>query len=133
MKNYKGLSGLGSCKCCCFENLLTAKWSTGVTRGTGVGNSWLFFIVFVSISYFKLVFLQKAIMGCILLNVSLKLLLALNMYQCLFIISFIFSSTGLYVTENEIECLRLDLHCFKNNDLSRWSNLSICFLAVDLL
>ena len=42
----------------------------------------------------------------------------LNVCQCLFIISFIFGSTGLYVTENGIESLRLGLQCFKSNDLS---------------
>ena len=42
-------------------------------------------------------------MGCTLLNISLKLLSMLNMCQCLFIISFILGSTGLYVTENGIE------------------------------
>ena len=34
VKNCKGLSGLSACKCCCFENLLAAKRSTGVTWGT---------------------------------------------------------------------------------------------------
>ena len=29
-----GFSGLSACKCCCFEKLLAAKWSTGVTWGT---------------------------------------------------------------------------------------------------
>ena len=50
------------------------------------------FMVFVLISCFELVFLRKAFIGCILLNVSLTLLvllmLMLNMWQCLFIISF---------------------------------------------
>ena len=67
----------------------------------------------VPISCVKLVFLRKAIMGCILLNVSLTPLLMFNMCQCLFIISFIFGSTGLYVNENGIESLRLDLKCLK--------------------
>ena len=57
----------------------------------------------------------------------------LNMCQSLFIISFIFSITGLYVTETGIESLRLKLQCFKSNDLSRWPTLSICFLTVDSL
>ena len=47
------------------------------------------------------------------------------MCQCLFIISFMFGSTELYVTENGIESLRLGLQFFKSNDLSRWSTLSI--------
>ena len=34
VKDCKGLSGLGACKCCCFENLLAAKQSIGVTWGT---------------------------------------------------------------------------------------------------
>ena len=55
------------------------------------------------------------------------------MCQSLFIISFIFSITGLYVTETGIESLRLKLQCFKSNDLSRWQTLSICFLTVDSL
>ena len=50
----------------------------------GVRNFWLFFIVFVSISYFKLVILRRAAMGCILLNISLKLLLMLNIYVTVF-------------------------------------------------
>ena len=86
-----------------------------------------------SVSCFKVVFLRKAIMGCKLLNISLKLLSMLNMYQCLFVISFIFGSTGLYVIENGTESLRLGLQCFKSKDLSRWSTVSICFLTVDSL
>ena len=35
-------------------------------------NFWLFFIVFVPISCFKVVFLRKAIIGCELLNISSK-------------------------------------------------------------
>ena len=66
-------------------------------------NFWLFLIVFVPINCFKLVFLWKAVMSCKLLNISLKLLLMVNMCQCLFIISFIFGSTGFYVTENGVE------------------------------
>ena len=68
-----------------FENLLAAKRSTGVTWGTfacdccvGVRNFWLFLIVFVHISCFKLKFLRKAIMSCELLNISLKLLSMFN-------------------------------------------------------
>ena len=34
VKNCNGLSGLSACKCCCFENLLAVKWSTGVTWST---------------------------------------------------------------------------------------------------
>ena len=52
------------------------------------------------------------------------------MCQCLFIISFMFGSTELYVTENGIESLRLGLQFFGSNDLSTWSVLSICFLTV---
>ena len=51
-------------------------------------------------------------------------------YVPVFIISFIFGSTELYVTENGIESLRLGLQFFKSNDLSRWSTLSIRFLTV---
>ena len=96
----------------------------------GVRNFWLFLIVFVPISCFKLAFLRKAIMSCKLLNISLKLLSMLNMCQCLFIISFIFDSIELYVNENSIESLRLSLQCFKSNDLSRWLTLSNCFLCI---
>ena len=99
----------------------------------GVRNFWLFLIVFVRISCFKLVFLRKAIMGCKLLNISLKPLSMLNMCLFLFIISFTFGSTGLYVNKNGIASLRLGLQCFKSNDLSRSSLLSICFLTVDSL
>ena len=98
----------------------------------GVRNFWLF-LVFVPISCFKLVFLQKAIISCGLLNISLKLLPRFNMCQCLFIIYFMFGSSELYVTENGIESLRLDLQFFISNDLSRGSTLSICFLTVDSL
>ena len=91
----------------------------------------MFLIVFVPISCFKLVILRKAMMGCKLLNISLKLLSMLNMG--FLIISFIFGSTGLYVTENGIESLRLGLQCFKSNDLPRWSTLAICFLTVGSL
>ena len=38
----------------------------------GVRKFWLLFVVFVSISCFKFEFLRKAIMGCMLLNVSYK-------------------------------------------------------------
>ena len=31
VENCKGLSCLSTCKCCCYENLLAAKPSTGVT------------------------------------------------------------------------------------------------------
>ena len=92
-------------------------------------NFWLFLIVFVPISCFKLTFLRKGIMGCESLNISLKLLSMFNMCQCLFIVSFMFGSTELYITENGTVSLRLGLHCFKSNDLSKWSTLSICFLA----
>ena len=88
-------------------------------------------VMVIPISCFKLVFLRKAIMSCELLNISLKLLSMFNMCQCLFIISFMFGSTELYVTENGIESLRLSLQFFKSNDLSRWSTLSICFQTVD--
>ena len=71
--------------------------------------------MFVIIRCFKLVFLRKAIMGCMMLNISLKLLSVLNMCQCLFIISFMFGSTGFYVTENGTESLCLDFQCFKSN------------------
>ena len=74
----------------------------------GVKNPWLLFFFFFSTSCFKLVFLRKAIMGCILLNISLKLLLTLSMCWCLFLISFLFSSTRMYAN--------LDLQCFKSND-----------------
>ena len=74
------------------------------------------------------VFFRKAIIGCKWFNISLALLSMLNMCQCLFIISFIFGSTGLYVNENGIVSLRLGLQCFKSNGLSRWSTLSIFFL-----
>ena len=89
--------------------------------------------MFVPISCFKLVFLWKAIAGFKLLHISLKLLSMSNMCQCLFIISFIFGSTGLHVNENGIVSLRLGLQCFKSNDLSRWPTLSIYFLTVDSL
>ena len=67
----------------------------------GVRNFWLFLVVFVPISCFKLEFLGKAIMGCKLLNISLKLLTILSICQCFKIIYFIFGSTGLYVNEND--------------------------------
>lgn len=63
---------------------------------------WLLFILFIPISCFKFTFSLKATMGCTLLYVSLKLLLMPSMFQCLFIISFIFGNTGLYVTKNGI-------------------------------
>ena len=90
VKNCKGLSGLSACKCCCFENLLAAKLWTGVTWGTLTCSClcrcekfWLFLIVFVPVSCFKLVFLRKVIMNCKLLNISSKLLLMFNTCQCL--------------------------------------------------
>ena len=86
--------------------------------------------LYVPISCFKFVFLRKAIMSCELLNISLKLLSMFNMCQCLFIISFMFGSTELYVTKNGIESVRLGLQFCKSNDLFRWSTLSICFLTV---
>ena len=70
----------------------------------GVRNFCTFFIAFVPISCFKRLLLQKVIMGCKLLKISLKLLgmlnmyqclLMLNMYQCLVIISFLFGSTSI--------------------------------------
>ena len=141
VKNCKGLSGLSACKCSCSENLLTAKRSTGVTWDTLNYGCCLcrcekFLVVsylFVPISCFKLVFLLKAIMSCELLNISIKLLSLFNICQCLFIISFIFESTELYVTENCIESLRLGLQLFKCNDLYKLSTPSICFLTVDSL
>ena len=68
-----------------------------------------------------------------LLWLFLKLLLMFNMCQYLFINSFMFGRTGLYVTENGIESLGSGLQCLKSNDLSRWSTLSICFLTIDSL
>ena len=115
---------------------MAAKRSTSVTWGTltcgccvGVRNFWLFLIVFVHISCFKLKFLRKAMMSCELLNISLKLLSMFNMCQCLFLISFKFGSIEFYVTENGIEPLRLGLQCFKSNDLSRRSTLSIFYCS----
>ena len=96
----------------------------------GVRIFWLFFIMFVPVGCFKLVFLRKAIMNCTLLKVSLKLLLMLNMSYFLLIVSFIFGSTGLYVTVNGIESLSLGLQCFKNN-VYLGDQLSIFFLNVD--
>ena len=89
--------------------------------------------MFVPISCFKLMFFGKAITSCELLNISLKLLSMFNMFQCFFIISFMLGSIKFYVTENGIESLRLGLQCFKSNDLSCWSTLSICFLTTDSL
>ena len=91
------------------------------------------FLLFVPKSCFKLVFLGKAIMGCELLNISLKLLSVFSTCQCLFNIFFTFGSTGLCVTKNGTEPLRLGLQCFKSNDLSRWSTPSIYFFTVDSL
>ena len=110
VKNYKGLSGLCACKCCYFENLLAGKWSieehgvhwSVVAVCVYVKTFWLLFILFIPISCFKFTFSLKATMGCTLLYVSLKLLLMPSMFQCLFIISFIFGNTGLYVTKNGI-------------------------------
>ena len=117
VKNCKGLSGLSACKCCCFENLLPAKQSTGVTWGTlTCGCCFCRYNVFVPTSCFKFVFLRKNIMSCELLNISLKLLSMFNMCQGLLIISLMFGSTELYVTENGIEFLRLGFQCFKSND-----------------
>ena len=93
----------------------------------------MFLIVFVHISCFKLAFFTEVIMGYKSLNVSLKLLLILNMCQCLFIISFIFGSTGLFVKKNDIDPLSFGLQCFKSNDLFRWSTLSTRFLTRDSL
>ena len=67
----------------------------------------------IRISCFQLVLLEKASTGCILLHISLMLLLMLNMCLCLAMICFIFSSFGLNVTENGIECSRLNLQVFK--------------------
>ena len=75
-------------------------------------NFWLFLIVFVPITRFKIILLRKAIMSCKLLNTSLKLLSMFKVCQCFFIISFMFGSTELYVTENGIESLHLGLQCF---------------------
>ena len=142
VKNCKDLSDLSACKCCCFENLLAGKQSTGVTWGTLTCGCCLCtcekflavsYCVYYCVSCFKLVFFRKAIMSCDLLNISLKLLSMFNMCQCLFIISFMFGSTELYFTENGIESLRFGLQFFKSNDLSRWSILSICFLTKDSL
>ena len=96
----------------------------------GARNFSICLLLFVPLSCFKLVFLWKNIMGCKSLNISFKPLSMLNMCQCLFIIFFIFGSTGSYVNENGIVYLCLRLQCFKSNDLSRWSALSI-FLSVD--
>ena len=71
--------------------------------------------------------------GCKLLYISLKLLSILNMCLCLLIVSFMFGSTILYVTENGIESLHLCLQYYQSNDLSRWSTVSIYFLTVDSL
>ena len=38
----------------------------------GVRMCWLFFVVFFPISCFKFAFLEKALMGCMLLNISVK-------------------------------------------------------------
>ena len=91
------------------------------------------FLLYLFQSCFKLVFLRKAIIGCKLLKISLKLLSMLIMCQCLFIISFIFCCTGFYVNENGIVSWRLGLGCFKSNNLSRCSVLSTCLLTVDSL
>ena len=121
VKNCKGLSGLSACKCCCFENLLAAKLWTGVTWGTLTCSClcrcekfWLFLIVFVPVSCFKLVFLWKVIMSCELLNISLKLMSMFNMCQCLLIMSFMFGSTELYV--ETVERI-LEKSLFKITDL----------------
>ena len=102
-----------------------------IVASVGERDLWLF-RMFIVISCFKLVFLQKAIIGCKLLNIFLKLLLMLNMYQLLFIISSIVGSSGLYVNENGIESSRLGLKCFQIKDLSRWSTPSISFRTVEL-
>ena len=116
VKNFKGLSCLSACKCCCFENLLAAKQSTGVRWGTLTYGCCLcrydfcfVLILLLLVSCFKLAFLRKTIIGRKLLNTSLKLLLMLNICQCLFIISFIFGSTGVYIARNGIESLSLGL------------------------
>ena len=127
VKNCEGLSGSGACKCCCFENLLAAKWSTAATWGTLTCGCCLcrcekflvvcekFLVDFYRVCSYKLFEACdfKTIIGCTLLNVSLKLLLTLNICQCLFIISFISGSIWLYLTENGTESLRLGLQYLK--------------------
>ena len=68
---------------------------------------------------FKLVFLKRGNMGCILLNVSVDATVDAQYVAAFFIIPFIFSRTWLYVTENRIESLCLGLKCFESNYLSR--------------
>ena len=125
--------------------VLRTCWSKSYRRGkhgvhclevvvfVGVRNFSLFFIVFVPIGCFKNTLFRKAIMGRILLNVSLKLLFMLNMCRCFFVTFLIFGSNRLCVTQNGIEPLHLGLQCLKRDDPSRWSTLSSCFLTVDSL
>ena len=99
-------------RCCRFENLLAAKWLTGVTRGTLTCGCCLCGCEKFLGCFLLRLFLQVvlsfciAIMGCKLLNISLNILSMLNMRQFLFIISFIFGSTGLHVNGNVIVSLR---------------------------
>ena len=141
MKNCKGLSSSVLVNIVVFRTC----WPKSDRRGkhgvhclevivfVGVRNFSLFFIVFVPIGCFKNVLFRKAIMGRILLNVSLKLLFMLNVCRCFFVIFLIFGSNRLCVTQNGIEPLRLGLQCFKSNDPSSRSALSICFHTVDSL
>ena len=120
VKNCNSLSGLSACKCCRLwtywqqSDWLVYHWvHWPMVVCVDVTNFLLFLIVFASINCFKFMLLRKAIMGCKLLKISLKLLLMLNKCQCLFIISFIFGRTGFYVNESGTKPLRLDLQCFK--------------------
>lgn len=134
MKNVKGLTGLDSsklldctlsysCYLCIYEKFLS------------------FLFCLFNWSCFKWEFPLKAIIVCILLNVSLMLLLMLKMCQYLFLIFFIFGcselhgpgSTGLLVTENGIKSSCVDLQVFKSDVLFKWSTLSLRFLVVDVL
>ena len=112
VKNCKDLSGLSACKCCCFENLLATKRSTGVTCGIltcgcylCIGNKFL--VVSYCVCFYKLF---KA---------------------CVFVESYHELRTV------EVSCMLpkmvLSIYTWVYKDLSRWSTLSICFLAVDSL
>ena len=77
-----------------------------------VRNVSFFLIKFISVRCFKLVFLRKAVIGCKLLNVSLKLMSMLNIcqYMCL-LFALYFAALGFMLTKMVL-CLCIWVYSF---------------------
>ena len=78
----------------------------------GVRNVCFFLIKFISVRFFKLVFLRKAVIGCKLLNISLKLMSMLNKCQYMCLLFPLYLATLGFMLTKMVLCLYIWVYSF---------------------